>query len=194
MFHDGQALEGNSGLTSRDARFVEIYESFYGHVYAFCRRRVGTDRVDDVVAETFLVAWKRISHVPEGTDALRWLYAVAYRVVGHQWRRSARRRALGRRLASIAVAEIGPPEDFVVVSEDSAQVLDAASRLKPSDRELLTMALWDELSYRDIASILEISASAVKQRVYEAKRRLTREFNRLERGRVHTPAAEKGGG
>ena len=180
-------------MTATDARFVEIYESFYGYVYAFCRRRVGAERVDDAVAETFLVAWRRIGDVPDGDGALRWLYAVAYRVVGHQWRRSTRHQKLSKRLAAIAATEVTPPDDFVVVSDESARVLEAASRLRRSDRELLIMAFWDELSHADIATILKIEHSAVKQRVYDAKKRLTREFNRLQGRRVHTPAAEKGG-
>jgi RNA polymerase sigma factor (sigma-70 family) len=176
-----------------DGRFVEIYESFYGFVYAFCRRRVEQSRVEDVVAETFLVAWRRIDEIPDGEDALRWLYAVAYRVVGHQWRGSARQRKLGKKLAVIAVEAATPPDQFVVVSDEAARVLQAASRLKRSDRELLIMAIWDELSYADIASILNIKTSAVKQRVYEARKRLTKEYNRLEKRQISTPTAQKGG-
>ena len=186
-------VKGRSSVDGTDARFMEIYESFYGYVYAFCRRRVGAERVDDAVAETFLVAWRRIGEVPAGEAALRWLYTVAYRVVGHQWRHSARQRQLSKKLASIAATAATPPDDFVVVSDESARVLEAASMLRRQDRELLMMAIWDELSYADIAVLLQIEQSAVKQRVYDAKKRLTKEFNRLEKRRVQTPAAEKGG-
>ncbi len=67
----------------------------------YCRRRLASDLVDDAVAETFLTAWRRLADVPVGEQALVWLYGVAYRMIGHQWRSTARRRRLETRLRSV---------------------------------------------------------------------------------------------
>jgi RNA polymerase sigma-70 factor (ECF subfamily) len=61
-----------------DTRFAGLYETHAGAVLAYARRRCGTDEAEDVLAETFLIAWRRQDDVPP--DALPWLYAVARNV------------------------------------------------------------------------------------------------------------------
>jgi RNA polymerase sigma-70 factor (ECF subfamily) len=84
-------------------------------------------------------------------------------------------------------------EDFVVTAEESQRVLEAMSRLKPTDQEILKLSVWEELPHSDIALVLEITPGAVKQRAYEARKNLTREFNRLENSRIGPLIAPKGG-
>lgn len=57
-------------MSSGDARFVEIYERSYRHVYGYCRRRTTVDQVDDAVADTYLTVWRKIDQVPSGDDLL----------------------------------------------------------------------------------------------------------------------------
>src|SRR5215475_13387892 len=89
------------GRLAEDARFSQLYERCSRPVRDFCRRRLASDLVDDAVAETFLTAWRRLDDVPAGDAALVWLYRVAYRVIGHQWRSTARRRRLEEKLRSM---------------------------------------------------------------------------------------------
>ncbi len=180
-------------MTADDAFFVQLYESYYREVYVYCRRRASADRVDDAVAETFLVGWKKIDEVPRSSDALPWLYAVAYRVLAHQWRGMSRRRRFEARLSSLGASGPDQPEDFIVIRHESRQVLDAAGRLKSTDREILRLSLWEELSHSDIAVVLDINPDAVRQRLSRALQNLTREFDRLESRPTYAPAAEKGG-
>lgn len=181
-------------MTAEDARFAEIYEKFLRRVYGYCIRRTSPDRVDDVVAETFLIAWRRISDMPGDDSALPWLYAVAYKVLGNQWRSQRRAQKLSEKLAQIGMAPVVSTEDRIVVGEETRQVLEAVSRLKRTDQEILKLAVWEEVTQTDIAYVLDISPGAVKQRLYEARKNLTLEYNRLENQRTTTPAAQKGGG
>ena len=86
---------------SDDAMFAQLYGRYYLAIRKFCIRRVTSDLVDDAVADTFLTAWRRLEVVPPGDEALLWLYRVAYRVIGHQWRSTARRQRLEDRLRSV---------------------------------------------------------------------------------------------
>ena len=181
-------------MTANDARFAEIYERFFRRLYGYCIRRTDPDRVDDVVAETFLIAWRRIADVPEGDEALPWLYAVAFKVLGNQWRSKTRRQRLDDKLTAVGIAPVSTTEDYVVANEESRQVLEAVSKLKRTDQEILKLAMWEEVSRSDIAYVLAITPGAVKQRLYEARKNLTREYNRLENKRTKPPAARKGGG
>ncbi|MEM9517104.1 MAG: RNA polymerase sigma factor [Actinomycetota bacterium] len=162
-------------------RFQTIYERHYGHIHAYCRRRVAPERVDDVVAETFLTAWRRRDDLDERSDALPWLYRVAYRVVGHQWRANSRRRRLDERLSAVRPTTDVSPEDATVHREEVDRVLAAAQQLRPDDAELLRLATWERLAPREIATILDISANTVSKRIQRAKESLAHEYERLER-------------
>ncbi len=71
-------------------------------------------------------------------------------------------------------------------------VIKASSRLKKIDQEVLRLTLWEELSHADVALVLGIEASAVKQRAYRARRNLANEYQRMAKDR-QPPAAEEGG-
>lgn len=182
--------EGN-GLSAA-VRFDQLYRRYHANVNAYCRRRVATDRVDDVVAETFLTAWRRIDDVPDGDAALMWLYRVAYRTVGHQWRSVSRRRRLEQRLALIPEPPNGTPDESAVHADEIRRVLQAAAHLSDRDAEILRLASWEHLSRAEIAEVLDIDPNAVSQRLHRARANLAKHFTRLE-DRDRTPAAQKGG-
>jgi len=176
-----------------DARFVDVYERLFRYVYAYCRRRTSADRIDDAVADVFLTVWRRMDELPPEGEVLPWTYSIAHGVLSNQWRSASRRRNLDRKLASLGADPVIAPEDFIVTRYESELVLEAASALKPIEQEVLRLSIWEDLSHAEIALVLNISGDAVKQRLSRAKRNLTREYNRLEKRRFRTPAAQKGG-
>ena len=174
--------------------FASLYHRHYRAIRDFCRRRVPRDVVDDVVAETFLTAWRRIDDVPRGDQGLLWLYGVAYRVIGNHWRSAARRRRLEDRLRVIDGGAASTCDDTVVVADQRRLVLDAAARLNAKDADVLRLSAWEQLSTADIAAVLGIAPNAVKQRLHRAKQHLGREYRKLESGtHKSTPEAPKGG-
>ena len=180
-------------MTTGDARFVEIYEQHYRKVYAYCARRTAPDQVDDAVADTFLTAWRKIDEVPADEGILPWLYAVAYRVLGHQWRSTSRRNRLNKKLQAIGVEYADAPEGSLVLDLESRQVLDALSRLRRADQELLRLTVWEELKHAEIAQVLGIGTVAVKKRASRARKSLARELERTEKRDANAPAAQEGG-
>jgi RNA polymerase sigma-70 factor (ECF subfamily) len=163
-----------------EARFAELYRCYFSAVWVFCRRRLGSDVVDDAVAEVFLTAWRRLASVPSGDMALVWLYGVAYREVGHHWRSTARRRRLRSRVQSVASRADGGADESVINVFEHRLVLDAAARLHATDAEVLRLLAWEHLTPVDIASVLGITPNAAHQRLHRAKRNLAREYRRLE--------------
>jgi RNA polymerase sigma-70 factor (ECF subfamily) len=85
------------------SRFEALYREHYAAVLAYARRRI-PGRADDVVSETFLVAWRRLDDVP--SDGLPWLYGVARRVVADVRRSAGRQQALAERLAEVHVPAV----------------------------------------------------------------------------------------
>lgn len=167
-----------------DAAFEEIYGRYHPAILAYCRRRTSPADAQDATAEVFLVVWRRMADRPPEDQLRAWLYGIAYRVVGHQWRSDTRRRRLRRKVVSITEARrpaLGTeaPEAIVVRREQDRRVLEAAARLRPVDQEILRLAGWERLPHAEIAVILDISPAAVDQRFHRAKRRLAREYDRL---------------
>lgn len=176
------------------ARFAELYQSYNRHIYAYCRRRCSADVVDDVVAEVFLTVWRKISHSPEGDDALRWMYRIAYLVLTNHWRGAGRRKKLAEKLSTIGMEPAPLIADQLVVRDEVREVLEAARQLRAEDQELLRLSLWEHLSMEEIGTILGVSANTAKQRLHRARKRLVREHQRLiGNTTAASPVAPEGG-
>ena len=156
---------------SADSRFVRIYEAYHGQLQRYCLRRVPPDQINDALAEVFLVVWRRIDEVPGGDETLPWLYGVARRTVSNLARSSRRSTRLLAKLGSLGREPVSTPESMVVRSEEAQAVSDALNRLRPGDREILMLRVWEELSSREIATVLEITPAAVDMRLMRARRR-----------------------
>jgi RNA polymerase sigma-70 factor (ECF subfamily) len=165
-------------------RFAELYRAHYPSIHAYCRRRTDPGHVDDAVAETFLVAWRRIDDVPDGREALMWLYRVAHRVVGHQWRSSTRWSRLGRRVGGQRTPEAPGPAEHAVHDDECRRVLEAIDQLKPADSELLLLVAWEQLSTTDLAVVLDVTPNTASQRLSRARKQLASRFDRLDEPRT----------
>jgi RNA polymerase sigma-70 factor, ECF subfamily len=78
-----------------EARFRSVFEATFEDLLRFVERRVNPLAAEDVVAEVFLIAWRRLSDVPAAPEEARaWLFAVAQRSLANQRRGDARRRSL----------------------------------------------------------------------------------------------------
>jgi RNA polymerase sigma-70 factor (ECF subfamily) len=156
--------------SGNEQRFGSLYDAHRAALAAYCRRRVPGD-VDDVMAEVFLAAWRRVEEIPNGAE-LPWLYGVARNVVANQRRSSGRRSRLAVRVGS-QPADLAPEPAVAVLAADQP-ILDALSTLSASDQELLRLRAWEELSSAEMAVVLGITASAVDMRLSRARRRLER--------------------
>lgn len=179
-------------LVARD-RFERLYRDHHQAVLGYCRRRTSAQDARDAVAETFTVAWRRLDQVPEGDGTLPWLFAVAYRVVGHRWRQLRRERKLSQKLRTVTEVANPGPELQIVRSREHDQVIHAADRLSRRDREILRLRVWEELSYAEIAVVLGTGVEAAKQRFHRAKERLAAEYDRLDSRRPGLGSATPGG-
>ena len=181
MLPDGRHMTDRPGS---EAVFRRCYEAHYRDVLAYCRRRVGHVDALDTAADVFMVAWRRIEDLPDVEGQRAWLLGIAYRVVGHKWRSRTRYSRLKQRMAGVAGGSPDPddPATVVVQRAQDRRVREAASRLRPTDQEILRLAGWEELPHAEIAAILGISVAAVDQRFHRAKKRLAREYDRMSRG------------
>ena len=153
----------------RQRRFEQVYAVHHAAILGYALRRTGNaDDAADVIAETFLTAWRRIGDIPAGEAARPWLYGVARRVLANQRRGEQRRTALGERLRSELAAEPfhrDPPPGLDGLAA-------AFRRLGDADREILALAGWEDLDAGQIAVVLGCSRNAARIRLHRARRRL----------------------
>ena len=151
-------------------QFDRLWRDHAAAVLRYAHRRVPPSEVDDVVAETFVVAWRRLAEVPE--HPLPWLLGVARGVSANVARSSRRREALERQVVSRRTLGVVPDiADGVADRQPDAVHLAALERLSTGDRELLTLLAWDDLSHDEAAQVMGCSRGALRVRLHRARRR-----------------------
>jgi RNA polymerase sigma factor (sigma-70 family) len=160
---------------ARRDRFETIYESNYHRILGYALRRTSRDEAVDVVAETFLVAWRRLDDVPDGEAARLWLYGTARRVLANQERAQRRRERLAGRVRAECVPGAEPAPTAAEVNWAAA----AFAKLSLDERELLALVAWEGLAAGEIAQIYGCSSNAARIRIHRARRRFARELARL---------------
>ena len=163
-------------------RFEDLYEATYQDVLAYCRRRVPIDDADDVVSATYVVAWRRLDDVLSADSPVAWLYGVAYRSIGNHRRGSGRLASLRMKLRWSPPQRVLAPEDEVEISDEVSRAIVALESLTPADQELIRLAVFEDLSRREIGEVLGLSPAAVASRLYRARAELRRAFDADEGG------------
>lgn len=154
-------------------RFSRLYRQHYAAIHGFAYRRLH-DRgaAADATAEVFLVAWRRIDEIP--AVELGWLFGVAHRVV-----------LTANRSASLLTVTLddgdptsgtGDLTDRYEHLEELRRVASAVNRLSPTDRQVLLLVAWEELTGAELSAALECSRGAAAVRLHRARTRLKREL------------------
>jgi len=148
--------------TDRQTRFTELARAVGAPLRRFVVRRAEAHLVDDVLADTMLVLWRRLDDVPAG-DPLPWCYAVARGCLANAHRSSRRRQRLTDRLATARTTDAPDPDP---------DLHEALARLSEADRELVRLWAWEELQPHEIATVLGVTPNAVSIRLHRARKRL----------------------
>jgi len=125
----------------------------------------------DVAQTVFL----RVAECSSGYDPtykfFSWIYRMAVNESLNLLRRNGREEALDE-ATDLVDAAAADPGTQVEDSEQAARVRQALRALSTSDRAVIVMRHYGELSYRDIAQTLGIDEKTVKSRLFEARQRL----------------------
>lgn len=173
------------------AAFRALFDTCSRPVLAYALRRVSEPAdAAEVVAETFLVAWRRLGEVPAGDAARPWLFGVARRVLANQRRGDRRRNVLEERLRAQLSTQV--VLDHADATGAGLEVRAALARLDAEDRELLLLIAAEGLAPAEIALVLDVPAVTVRTRLHRARRRLERELRLGERQLVAGHAGADG--
>ncbi|MGW6012533.1 RNA polymerase sigma factor [Streptomyces sp. NPDC055210] len=161
----------------REARFEVLVGVVAEPLHRYLRRRADPGAVDDVLAETMLVLWRRLDDVPgldtgratEPADVLPWCYGVARGCLANARRAEGRRLRLVERLARTARAPVAWPGAQDI---GDGELESALRRLSTVDQEVLLLWAWEGLAPREIAEALGMTPNAVSIRMHRAKKKL----------------------
>jgi RNA polymerase sigma-70 factor (ECF subfamily) len=154
----------------RRRRLDRLYREHATAVLAYVRRTTPDD-APDVVAETFVVAWRRLDDLTDDAEALPWLYGIAWRTLSTQRRSARRQQAISERLAKEPQPPASEPTSHV------AMLGAALAGLAASEREVLMLVAWEELDSRQAAAVLGCTPTAFRLRLHRARRHLRRRLS-----------------
>lgn len=171
----------SAALAGDSRAFTEIMRRYKVTIYCFTRRYVGdADEAYDLVQETFVSAWSALS----GFDKTRPLPAWLRRIALNKCRDWSRRRQV-RRFFFAAESINSSPREFAAPppSDDDGQeaqlaALDARlAALPPSLKEPLLLTLFEGLSHKEAARVLNVSPKAIETRIYRARQILAQQMS-----------------
>jgi RNA polymerase sigma-70 factor (ECF subfamily) len=163
-----QALDGD------DEAFANIVEAYQRPVFSLCYRMLGNaNDAEDAAQEAFLRAYKNLRRYDPDRSFATWLLSIASHYCIDQLRK--------KRLSTFSMDDEQhdwwqppdpglSPEAALAMGEKQQQVQMLLATLKPKDRSALVMHYWHDYSYEEIAEALSMSVSAVKSRLYRARR------------------------
>lgn len=159
----------------RPEQLEQLFKQTLHRVMAYCLRRTDEASAADAAAEVYAIAWRRKRHVPaDEQEAALWLLGIARRILANQARSQRRWSRLLLRVAERSEPQGGP--DFRTGDGADHDIRAALAKLLATDREILRLAYWDDLSRHDIAVMLGISVGAVDTRLHRARDRLRRQL------------------
>ncbi|MBB5895527.1 RNA polymerase sigma factor [Kutzneria kofuensis] len=155
----------------REARFTSLYEAAYADLLRFAQRRVHATHAEDVVAESFLVAWRRLDDLPSRRDDARaWLFGIARGVILNTHRGAERQRALAVKLADVPTGSAADADADLVARQ--IDISRAWQRLSDVHQEALALAVLDGLNAPQAAAVLGVSPLAFRLRLSRARHAL----------------------
>lgn len=169
------ALPTDAELVTRSLvdpeQFAGLFDRHAVAVHRYLGRRVG-DLADDLLSETFLVAFRRrADYRPERLDVRPWLIGIATNLVhGHARAERRRYRALARSAAEPEVADDGDRDGRLDAQAMRGPLAAALAGLTAPDRDVLLLVAWGDLSYGEVAAVLDVPVGTVRSRLHRARR------------------------
>jgi RNA polymerase sigma-70 factor, ECF subfamily len=169
-------------------QFTLLFRRHAPHIQRYVTRRLGPDAADDIVAETFLLAFRQLERYDQSrADARPWLYGIATNLIGRHRRAEVR---LYRALARTGADPVAEPftdrvDDRVSASMGTKRLAAALARLSAAHRDTLLLVAWGDLSYDEVATALGVPVGTVRSRLSRARSRLRRTLGEANPAALH---------
>jgi RNA polymerase sigma-70 factor (ECF subfamily) len=156
--------------------FAELFDRYSALLYRYTSRRLGAENSEDLVGETFLIAFAKRKKYDRGyRDARPWLFGILTKLISrHHRREAARYRAIER--SSAGARHVESPAERVAsgVSAEGVrgELAAALAGLSAGERDVLLLIAWGDFSYDETAQALKIPVGTVRSRLNRARRKV----------------------
>jgi RNA polymerase sigma-70 factor, ECF subfamily len=162
--------------------FEELYERYYGRIFAFAYRRLHSrELAEDVTSDVFMKALDALPRFTwQGVSVSAWLYRIANNRITDHFRRKGQsgKGMIGIEEVRTLVDERPHPEDRILAALRRAEVEEAIGQLSDQDQLVVTLIFYEELSSSEVAQIMGISTNLVYVRLHRALKRMRRVLER----------------
>lgn len=150
--------------------FAELFDRHATAVYRYLARRGGPQLADDLTGEVFTRAFAaRHSYDTTQPEALPWLYGIAHNVLRSEVRGRAREISAGARWAGRADPDAAYEEVDERLDAQREPVLDVLATLPATERDVLLLVAWENLTPTEAAAALSIPAGTARSRLHRAR-------------------------
>ncbi|TYB42029.1 RNA polymerase sigma factor [Actinomadura chibensis] len=163
--------------------FAEVFRRHAPDVKRYATRRLGWDAAEDVVAETFLAAFRqRDRYDLARRDARPWLFGIATNLIGRHVRAEVRQLRAVERGGGDPVAEpfTDRCDERVSAQAQGRRLAGALAALPEGHRDALLLVAWGGLTYPEAAAALGVRVGTVRSRISRARGRLRRELGGVD--------------
>ncbi len=160
------------------AQFAPIYEQYFGRIYRYCLRRVGTvEEAEDLASVIFTRALVSIGGYRGGSVAA-WLFQIAHNAVVNHLR--SRRTHLSIEDAELdIVADMPAPLDAVMRDETQQALRDLVATLPDDQQNLLALKMAAGLNAAEIGQVIGKNAGAVRVELHRVISKLRARYDEL---------------
>ncbi|MFE3514533.1 RNA polymerase sigma factor [Streptomyces sp. NPDC059166] len=179
--------------------FAALFDRYADDIHGYAARRLGTEAADDLMAETFVIAFqRRRGYDLSKPHARPWLYGIVTNLVRGHRRAEARRLRAMARAAYTSPGEGEPLADRVSarVSAEGirAELAGALAALPARYRDVLLVVAWGDLDYAEASVALGVPVGTVRSRLHRARKRLREALGGADPARLHDDSEEPGHG
>ena len=166
-------------LTGDENAFAELVRKYQKHVHALAWRKIGDFHVaEEVTQDTFLQVYKKLATLKDPHRFAGWLYRIAARQC-HAWLRKKRMQTQSLEDTDANLIEKMTYSQYIAEEQERAAtdaqrdiVQRLLARLRESERTVVTLHYFGEMTCEEISRFLGVSASTVKSRLHRARQRL----------------------
>ena len=161
---------------------LALLDALYGTALRLTR---DTDRAQDLVQDTYLKAFRARARFTEGTNLKAWLFTILHNTWRNRQRDRARTRidfdseaveAAAETVSDVRASAVESPEALLLRAGLDGELRAALDRLPAAFREAVWLRDVEELSYQEIAQVLEIPVGTVMSRISRGRRQLVQQL------------------
>lgn len=174
MSTDSEIIQRSLG---QPRAFAELFDRHAGSVGRYAARRLGSDAGEDILSETFLVAFARRRSFDAAWDsALPWLFGIASRLIKkHRVREAKHHRSSVESAHREEHVSHGDLEGTIARLDAEISTRELAPRiaaLSAKERDTLLLYAWGDLTYEEVAVALGVPVGTVRSRMNRIRTRL----------------------